>query len=212
MPVGSVHPASRRWQRQARARRIVYTSAHSISFSCSEEQIMANSGNVVQKGARGGAPRVSTRRATHTPAVSLTDFRGIYASTPDSRIRLIRQGIRASELKNMVRLMDFPQEELYQSLGISTATVNRKAMRNEALSSDDSERTLGMARLIGQVQAMVAESGNPEGFDAAKWLSHWLQQPLPALDGNRPLDYMDTIEGQMLVSNLLAMMQSGAYA
>jgi len=39
------------------------------------------------------------------------------------------------------------------------------------------------ARLIGQVQAMVEQSGNPEGFDAAHWLGAWLDEPLPALGG-----------------------------
>jgi hypothetical protein len=32
------------------------------------------------------------------------------------------------------------------------------------------------------------------------------------LGGDKPADYMDTIEGQRIVANLLAMMQSGAYA
>lgn len=174
---------------------------------------MANPRNAVSGGAKTRAPHsTATGRELRKTPVSLTDFRGIYGSTPDARIRLIRKGIPAVDLKRLVKLMDFPQEDLYRSLGISTATVNRKATRDEDLSSEDSERALGMAKLIGQVQAMVAESGEPEGFDAAKWVSHWLQQPLPALDGKRPIDYLDTMEGQSLVANLLAMMQSGAYA
>jgi uncharacterized protein (DUF2384 family) len=71
---------------------------------------------------------------------------------------------------------------------------------------------VGMAKLIGQVQTMVEESGDPTGFDAAQWLARWLDEPLPALDGKRPAEYMDTAEGRDLVSNLLAMAQSGAYA
>lgn len=59
---------------------------------------------------------------------------------------------------------------------------------------------------------MVSESGDPEGFDAAHWVSDWLNTPLPALGGHHPATYMDTAEGQKLVSNLLAMVQSGAYA
>ena len=35
---------------------------------------------------------------------------------------------------------------------------------------------------------------------------------MPALGGERPVELMDTMEGQTLVSNLLAQMQSGAYA
>jgi uncharacterized protein (DUF2384 family) len=59
---------------------------------------------------------------------------------------------------------------------------------------------------------MVEESGNPEGFDAQNWVSHWLREPVPALGGERPVDLLDTMEGQALVSETLARMQSGSYA
>ncbi len=84
--------------------------------------------------------------------------------------------------------------------------------RCDALSKDESERVLGVAALIGRVQAMVEESGNPTGFDAAHWVADWLAKPLPALAGATPASYMGTFEGQRLVAELLAMSQSGAYA
>ena len=71
---------------------------------------------------------------------------------------------------------------------------------------------LGLAKLVGQLEAMVEESGDPEGFDALGWLSDWLREPLPALGGNRPIGFLDTMEGQAVVSQALAQMQSGAYA
>ena len=70
----------------------------------------------------------------------------------------------------------------------------------------------GVEYLIGQVENMARESGAPKEFDAAIWLSHWLHAPLPALGNRTPASYMDTVEGQKLVSNILAMGQSGAYA
>jgi putative toxin-antitoxin system antitoxin component (TIGR02293 family) len=145
-------------------------------------------------------------------SVLLTDFRGVFDSTPDLRVKWIRQGVRAVEVKEMVRMMDTSQDKIFKSLKLSTATINRKASRNEGLSAEDSERVVGMSNLIGQVQTMVEQSGNPDDFDAAKWVAHWLEEPLPALGGDRPASYMDTMEGQKLVANLLAMMQSGAYA
>ncbi|RZI40451.1 DUF2384 domain-containing protein [Herbaspirillum sp. HC18] len=104
------------------------------------------------------------------------------------------------------------KEALIDTLRLSRATVNRKARDNMTLSQDESERVLGVEYLIGQVENMVQESGDPEGFDAAKWVSNWLNSPLPALDGQKPASFMDTVEGQKLVSNLLATAQSGAYA
>ena len=59
---------------------------------------------------------------------------------------------------------------------------------------------------------MVKESGDPEGFNAAEWLSRWLREPLPALGGQMPIKLLDTMAGQALVSQALSRIQSGAYA
>lgn len=97
-------------------------------------------------------------------------------------------------------------------LGLPRATVDRKARDNKPLSIEHGERVLGFAKLVGQVQVMVEESGDATRFDAATWLAEWLERPQPALAGRCAADYLDTSEGQQLVSNLLARMQSGAYA
>ena len=97
-------------------------------------------------------------------------------------------------------------------LKISPATVSRRAAAGGSLPPDASERVIGVAKLIGQVQSMMEESGDPSRFDAAAWLADWLKAPLPAFGGARPIDYMDTMEGQAMVSDTLAQMQSGAYA
>jgi uncharacterized protein (DUF2384 family) len=91
------------------------------------------------------------------------------------------------------------------------ATVVRKIKNGETLSPEQSERVIGLERLIGQVAVMVAESGDPAGFDAEQWVGEWLECPLPALGGAKPAEFMDTMEGQELVSKLLAQSQSGAY-
>jgi hypothetical protein len=70
----------------------------------------------------------------------------------------------------------------------------------------------GMASLISQVQTMVEESGRPEGFNAAEWVTRWIDRPLPALDGQRPAELMGTAEGRALVSSIVARMQTGAYS
>eukprot|EP01030_Chromulinospumella_sphaerica_P005631 gene5631-5509_t len=93
-----------------------------------------------------------------------------------------------------------------------TASTCRKTSKDELLPTALSERMIGLQKLIGQVQTMVEESGNPKGFNAAHWIAQWLEQPLGALGGQKPAHFMDTIQGQELVSDVLARMQSGAYA
>ena len=127
-------------------------------------------------------------------------------------IDMIRAGVPPGDFKEMVKRMDASQERVVKFLGVSTATINRKSARNENLSRDESAKVIGLASLIGQVQTMVDCSGDPAGFDAAKWVSNWLEQPIPALGGRKPADLMDTPPGQEIISNLVAMMETGAYA
>jgi uncharacterized protein (DUF2384 family) len=143
------------------------------------------------------------------------NFRELYQTTPTDRIDLIRSGVNAADFKAFVGRLDIQQEKVFFMLDIATATVNRKASRNEALSREDSEKVLGMAKLIGQVETMLEASGDPDqmqNFNAARWLTRWMEEPIPALAGASPSQYMDTIEGQEMISKLLAQMQTGAYA
>ena len=136
----------------------------------------------------------------------------IYRSSPQTRIKMIRGGVKAGDAKQMISDLHFDQQALLGALNLKTATVNRKAARGEALSIEESERVLGIASLVGQLETIVEESGDPEGFDATRWLSRWLREPLPALGGEKPLSLLDTMAGQSLVADTLAKVQSGAFA
>jgi putative toxin-antitoxin system antitoxin component (TIGR02293 family) len=140
------------------------------------------------------------------------NFLTMYQADPMERIAIVKRGVPASGVDALAKRMAMPKERLVVTLGLARATVDRKARANQALSRDDSSRLLGMARLVGQVQAMVEESGEPEGFNAALWVAAWLERALPALGGKRPAEFMDTSEGQSLVSGLMARIQTGAYA
>jgi putative toxin-antitoxin system antitoxin component (TIGR02293 family) len=136
----------------------------------------------------------------------------LYRIDPQARIAVIRQGIPAATIGQLSARMGMSKENLLSSLGLSRATISRKEKDATLLSKDESERVLGIETLIGMVQSMVEQSGNPTDFDAARWVSGWLSEPLPALGGATPASYMDTFEGQKLVAQLLSMIQSGAYA
>lgn len=155
----------------------------------------------------GGRP-ASARPAT----VDVENPLWLYRASPIQRIALVKSGIPATALSRLAGQMDMPKDRLASVLGLPRATINRKVSGSKPLSPDEGSRVMGMARLVGQVQAMVEESGQTEGFDAARWVARWLERPLPALDGRAPKELMDTAEGQALVSNLVARMQSGAYA
>jgi len=68
-----------------------------------------------------------------------------------------------------------------------------------------------LEELIKQVELIVQQSGDSKNFDAEQWIKIWIQRSVPALGGKRPVDYMNTQEGMVLISNLLAMMKVSSY-
>lgn len=131
---------------------------------------------------------------------------------PQARIERIREGIPASTVSTLAKDMGISKDVLLSFLGLPRATISRKELSGVVLSKDESERVMGVQHLIALTRAMVEESGDPTGFDAARWLGQWLMRPLPALGGETAASYMDTFTGQQLVADLLATSQSGAYA
>lgn len=137
--------------------------------------------------------------------------KAVFRASSADRVFMIRKGVPAVEVVEIGRGMLVTKERMYNILDLPRATVDRKIKKGEVLSPEQSERVIGLERLIGQVAVMVAESGNAAGFDAGQWVGEWLECPLPALGGMKPAEFMDTMEGQELVSRLIAQSQSGTY-
>ena len=176
------------------------------------------------RAAPAGAPAAAGRRwqqyEADTPAGATRSVRRfvfwkLHAAAPLDRAALVKQGAPASLLTALAEALDIPKERLYLTIGVARATADRKVRGDTRLDPDATERALGLARLVGPVEPMVRGSGGPEtapGFDAARWVADFLAHPHPALGGRRPGDLMDTADGRGVVSDLVAQMQSGAYA
>lgn len=136
----------------------------------------------------------------------------IYRASDLERHEIITRGVPACYVVVIAKRTGIPRERLFSSLGFPRSTIEKKIKANEVLGTDQSEKIVGFERIVGQVKAMVAESGNPEGFDAERWVGEWLEKPQRALDGRKPAELMNTVQGQQIVSGLLAKAQSGAYA
>ena len=135
-----------------------------------------------------------------------------YRAHPIERIAIIRGRVPATYVISLTQSMQIPRERLYGILHLARATVDRKIHKRQRLSQEESERVLTVVRLIGFVDSMVHESGDPAGFDPAKWTADWLQHSHPALGGRTPGELLDTSDGRVLVSDLLARQQSAAYS
>jgi RES domain-containing protein/uncharacterized protein (DUF2384 family) len=132
---------------------------------------------------RTAKPETSSKKVV-IKVKSPAKFRDVFNASPEDRIKIIRRGMPATEAKRIVQVLGLEHKFFYHALGLKTATVNRKIALSEQLSSDESERLLGVAKLIGQVEAIIAESGDPNDFNASEWISRWLREPLPAFGGD----------------------------
>jgi putative toxin-antitoxin system antitoxin component (TIGR02293 family) len=177
---------------------------------------MADPRSSASKATKPTGKSVPVAKAASAPAGKLEapalSYIAAYRASPLERIDMIRRGIPASEAKRICAELSIGQGAGFKALNLSTATVNKKARLGETLSPEESERIVGFAKLVGQLEAMIEDSGDPRNFDAGAWMARWLTEPLPALGGVRPADLIDTMEGQGLVSAALSKIQSGAYA
>lgn len=156
--------------------------------------------------------------ATQNPALHSTlraadcTYAAFWQMPRNERVEVLKARLPVQLLDRLVQDMKVPRERLSSWLGLSKVRASLSSKSNVALSMTDGERILGMARLIGQVETVVAESGNPVGFNAAEWTGWWLGQPNRSFAQRSPGEFMDTADGRELVFGLVAQMQSGAYA
>ena len=136
----------------------------------------------------------------------------LYRADVIRRMTVVKEGVPARYVRVLSASMHVSVEKLYRALGLVRPTVDRKMRMARPLNADESERVLGFARLIGQAQSEMEESGGSTTFDAAAWMAQWMYQPVPALGGKTPSEFMDTVDGRALIATLLAQQQSGVYA
>lgn len=144
--------------------------------------------------------------------LQLFNFADVYASASMDRIALLEHGVGAKAVVELADRMHSAQDRIIDLLGLKRTTVLRKIGKQEDLDTDQAERLIGLSKLIGQVETLVKTSGEPKGFDAARWVNDWLQRPNPALGGKLPAMFMGTATGQEIVTQLVAQMASGTYA
>jgi putative toxin-antitoxin system antitoxin component (TIGR02293 family) len=176
----------------------------------------------LRRGAKAGSARAADRPAAGArPATDAwwgrvvdgqLSIGSLHRADPMERVELARAGVPAAALGVIARDMGIARDKLYTTIGVPRATMERKVRDQRRLSPDESERVLGVARLVALVEQMVGAAGAAPAFDAARWVAAWLDTPLPALGGERPASLMDTAAGREIVAGLVAQLQSGAYA
>lgn len=139
--------------------------------------------------------------------------REVAAAEPLQLVGIEREGVEAGFVKDLARRMDVPATRLFAILGVPRATAEKKASAKERIGGIGGVAALGLIRLLGLAQEIIASSTHPDAarIDVPRWLGQWIEQPQPALGGRRPAELLDTPTGADVVARLLGSMASGTY-
>jgi putative toxin-antitoxin system antitoxin component (TIGR02293 family) len=160
------------------------------------------------------APKIPKPLLVYNQNRGVNDFvHMISEATPMELVDVERRGVQGVFLKDLARSLDMTALRVFNMLGVPKATAEKKVQAGELVSGSGGQAAIGLARLIGKAQDMVANSTAPEArnFDAAKWLGRWLETPQPALGGRKPAELLDTPTGLDVVLRLLGALESGSY-
>ncbi len=166
------------------------------------------------------APKPRTRPAVPAKVADWKAASGtalLFKTSALERDSFAREGVPVGYVEDLADRLGESRSKLYILLRIPRATAARKKSEDARLNVDSSDRVIGFAKLIGQVETIIQESGiqdsgESDGFDAAQWLKGWISRPLAALGNRRPDEFMDTSDGREMISQILARSQSGAYS
>jgi putative toxin-antitoxin system antitoxin component (TIGR02293 family) len=129
------------------------------------------------------------------------DILDIATSEGRAAIEATRRGLPVSAVDALIETGRLTLAEVDRIVLPRKTLAHRRALG--ALTPDQSDRLIRVARVIG---------ASEETFGSAEKARRWLRRPTTALDGDAPLDWLDTSEGCRQVERLLAMIDHGLAA
>jgi putative toxin-antitoxin system antitoxin component (TIGR02293 family) len=117
-------------------------------------------------------------------------------------IASIRAGFPLEVFRRIADRLTMTEKQLAALTNITTSTLTRRKKEGR-LTKHESEKLFRIIRVFNRAVAV---------FDSEESALSWLERPLPALGGVRPLDYIDTDIGTIEVENVLGRIEHGVFS
>jgi putative toxin-antitoxin system antitoxin component (TIGR02293 family) len=140
---------------------------------------------------------LTSKTASHP----VSDVLGVVLAT--SELEAVRQGLPIVTFKQVANYCQLSDAQMSRVVGASGRTIMRLQKENKPLSAAWSDRLYRLARIVVQAETVF------EGSQAAH---SWLKRPNRALNGQTPVDLLDTDAGTQQVSELLERIEYGVYS
>jgi putative toxin-antitoxin system antitoxin component (TIGR02293 family) len=116
---------------------------------------------------------------------------------------LTREGLPVDTLTSLATQLGIDRKALARIVGVSQRTLVRRLASRSLLSAEESDRTVRLARVVAMAVDTLGTSAKA---------SIWLQTPNRTLDGEVPLDLLDTDTGARSVETILGRIAYGIYS
>jgi putative toxin-antitoxin system antitoxin component (TIGR02293 family) len=123
--------------------------------------------------------------------------------TSSDLARATRAGLSAGSLDTLAQELSIQRVTVAKLLGISERTLTRRVTSNGRLTAAESDRVVRLARVLALAKETL---GNMERA------SRWLQTSNRALEGDKPIDRLDTDIGVRSVEQVLGRIEYGLYS
>lgn len=122
----------------------------------------------------------------------------------DNLIERARKGLPASAVNELARIAGLTDPQIARAIGVSTRTLARiRTAPANLLGQVESDRALRVARVLDHARGVFE--------DDAKMV-RWLHNPIVALGGKAPVDFLDTDAGLRRVDTILGQIDYGGIA
>jgi putative toxin-antitoxin system antitoxin component (TIGR02293 family) len=119
----------------------------------------------------------------------------------------VRNGIPAKSVGAIAQFLDVRTESLARNLGIPTDPSNPEALMFRMEFNQDLERwEADRLYLVFKAYAVAVDV-----LESQEGACEWLRSNIPALKGETPLSYLDTVSGYELIEQTLNQIRHGVY-
>ena len=148
------------------------------------------------------AMKRSALARTSTPATPSTSFvRAFEHLIGNDTVRTVRHGLEISAVEAFVRSGAISYGEIYEIVMPRKTLSNRRSVGS--LTADQSDKLVRVGRIISKAETT---------FGSAEKAAQWLRRPTQPLNGEQPLQMLDTEAGARVVEELLLKIDHGIAA
>lgn len=123
--------------------------------------------------------------------------------TSSDLAKATRLGLSVNSLDTLAQELTMQRTAVAKLLGISERTMSRRISSKTRLTPAESDRIVRLARVLAQAQETLGDKEKA---------SRWLQTPNRALEGDKPIDRLDTDIGVRSVEQVLGRIEYGLYS